>query len=181
MTNEPTHQEPSAALESDLADIRALLREAVALGKAEHKAAETRIAAMTAATRLFSAATKGSEIVARLKGHVPQTRHTTVVQNQPIGPKKGQSYDEWWNSLSSAEQEDLDRRINEPWRKMEREKKRAADRAADMAYVEAGLQRLEAEGETPSEENPKTTSPEMAASEPAGSSLDDQRDDPVAP
>jgi hypothetical protein len=161
---EPAPQSPAAVLESDLADIRALLRQAVAISSNVNKAAETRIAAMTAATRLFSAATKGSEIIARLSGHVSQTRHTTVVHNEMIGPDDGQSYDEWWNSLSPGTQAELDRRFNEPWRKMrpaliaEREERQEADRAADMAYVEATLQRLAAEGGDPSEENPKTTS-----------------------
>jgi len=140
-TSELLEQHPATALAGDLADIRALLREAVALGKAVHKGAETRLAAMTAATRLFSAATKGSEIIARLNGHVPQTRHVTVVAPGTYGPMAGQTYDEWWQSLSPERQKYLDLRFNEPWRK----------------YAER--QRLAAEGGTPSKENPKTTSP----------------------
>ncbi len=78
---EPTTQNPASALESDLGDIRALLRQAVALRNNTGRSAEARLAAMTAATRLFSAAAKGSEMLARLKGHVYETCHRTIVEN----------------------------------------------------------------------------------------------------
>jgi hypothetical protein len=166
---EPATQSSSAALESDLGDIRALLRQAVAIGNNANKSTESRLAAMTAATRLFCAAAKGSEMIARLQGHVPQTRHTTVVQHdeQPPGPAEGQSYDAWWNSLGAKKQAQIERRVNavaEKFRPLV-----LAERAQERAEREAALGRGD-----PSEENPKTTAGDPQSDD-AG---DRQRDDP---
>jgi hypothetical protein len=157
MTNEtePATPNPAAALERDLADIRALLRQAVAISSNVNKGAETRLAAMTAATRLFSATAKGSEMIARLRGHVHETRHTTVVENGDMpGPRRpeGQDYDEWWNSLSARERAAVEARVNA-----------VAEKYIPLVLAEREEERAEREREMrergdPSKKNPKTTS-----------------------
>jgi hypothetical protein len=69
MTEEPkrTQSDPATLLESDLAEIRTLLREAVKIGRDEGHWLERRTGAMAAASRLFAVAINATATIVKIK------------------------------------------------------------------------------------------------------------------
>ena len=133
-----------AALESDLSAVRKLLREAVTMGGEKHRNADQRVSLMAAASRMLTAATGASTVLARLKGMGTETTHRTIVESSR--PRGGKPPTESWSSR-------LDRMS--PQEQAEMEAKYEA--LAAPFYAAAAKEREKREGD-PSGENSKTTS-----------------------
>lgn len=88
----------SAALESDLAAVRTLLRLAVAMGSEEGRLSIQRVSLMGAASRMLTAATGASAVLARLKGIGTETTHRTIVETSR--PRRLVNSESWSSRLA---------------------------------------------------------------------------------
>ncbi len=106
---EKQNPNPAASLESDLAEIRLLFRQAVEIGNNMERNVDTRLAMMAAASRLFAATTQGCAVLARLRGEGVETRHRLIVERAEDAPRPVQSRR---GPLSAEELAEQARRVN---------------------------------------------------------------------
>lgn len=131
-----------AALESDLAAVRTLLQQAVAMSREDGRLTSQRISLMAAASRMLSAATSASVALARLKGIGIETTHRTIVETvRPRGKASGESWTSRFARMSPQEKAAMEEKFN----------------ALAAPYLAAMAKEREGEGD-PSGENSKTTS-----------------------
>ncbi len=77
-------------LMGDLSEMHGLLRRAAGLCNIPNIGVNTQMAAMNTTARVFKATCDAYQLLARLRGEIPETRHRTIVEhvgNQPQGAR----------------------------------------------------------------------------------------------
>jgi septal ring-binding cell division protein DamX len=110
---ETSHIDLSAALEVDLAAVRTLLQQAVAMGREEGRLNSQRVSLMGAASRMLTAATGASAVLAKLKGIGSETTHRTIVETaRPRGRTSSESAASRFARMAPQEKAALEEKVN---------------------------------------------------------------------